>query len=75
MDYKDIAIRAAKTFAQAFGGVFIPALVIYLQNGYPFEVEAAWLALAPTISAALAAAIAAVWNYILQYLEVSAKEA
>ena len=70
MDYKDIAIRAAKTFVQAFGGVFIPALVIYLQDGFPFEVEAAWLALAPTLTAALAAAIAAVWNYLLQYLEV-----
>ena len=70
MDYRDIAIRAAKTFAQAFGGVLIPVLVVYLQDGFPADFDTAWIALAPTVAAALAAAISAVWNYLLQYLEV-----
>ena len=74
MDYKDIAIRVAKTFVQAFGGVFIPVLVVYLQDGLPADFNTAWIALAPTIAAALAAAISAVWNYILQYLDVYSRE-
>lgn len=70
MDYKDIAVRAAKTFVQAFLGVLIPVLVTYIQGGFPDSIDAAWVALSPTIAAALAAAISAVWNYILQYLDV-----
>lgn len=63
---KDWMIRAIKTFVQAFFGVLIPAVVSMLSGGFPESVSAAWVVLSPTISAALAAAIAAVWNYYLE---------
>lgn len=59
---KDWAIRAAKTFVQAFLGVLIPAVVTLLSGGFPESTEIAWTILSPTVSAALAAAICAVWN-------------
>ena len=68
MDYKDIAIRAGKTAVQAFGGVFVPVLVTYLNGGWPESWDSAFVALAPTFSAALAAAISALWNGVAQWL-------
>lgn len=62
----DWIIRAIKTFVQAFFGVLIPAVVSLLSGGFPESVSAAWVVLSPTISAALAAAISAVWNYYLE---------
>lgn len=59
---RDILIRAAKTFVQAFLGVLIPSLIIYLQGGWPPSWAAFWTWLAPVLAAALAAAISAVWN-------------
>ena len=61
---QDILIRAAKTFVQAFLGVLLPSLVIYLQGGWPASWAAFWTWLAPVLAAALAAAISAVWNII-----------
>lgn len=66
---KDWMIRAIKTFVQSFFGVLVPELVILLQGGFPADVHAAWLALAPVVSAALAAAISAVWNIINEQLQ------
>lgn len=66
MDYKDIAARAGKTFVQAFMGVFIPVLVAYLNSGWPESIGAVWVAMAPTLAAALAAGISAAWNYFQQ---------
>lgn len=66
MDYKDIAARAGKTFIQAFLGVFIPVLVAYLNSGWPDSIGAVWVAMAPTLAAALAAGISAAWNYFQQ---------
>lgn len=66
---KDWAIRAIKTFVQAFFGVLVPAVCAMLQNGWPESWSKVWVILAPTISAALAAAICAVWNIILEKLE------
>lgn len=66
---KDWAIRALKTFVQAFFGVLIPAVCAMLQNGWPESISKAWVILAPTAAAALAAAIAAVWNIILEQLK------
>lgn len=63
---KDWAIRSIKTFIQAFLGVFIPALCTMLQNGWPESLDKAWVIMAPTVSAALAAAICAVWNIALE---------
>ena len=68
MDKKDIAVRAAKTFAQAFLGVLIPEAVALLNGGFP-EVSTLWKTAAPFVSAALAAGISAVWNVIRSYLE------
>lgn len=63
---KDWMIRALKTFVQAFLGMLIPAVVTLLEGGFPADLPAAWVVLAPTISAALAAGIAAVWNLLLE---------
>lgn len=65
---KDWMIRAIKTFVQAFFGVLIPEIVVLLNGGFPESWGAAWAYLAPVVSAALAAAIAAVWNIILEQL-------
>ena len=70
---KDWAVRAVKTFIQAFFGVFIPALCAMLQNGWPESLSKAWVILAPTVAAALAAAICAVWNIVLEALETTPK--
>ena len=67
---KDWAIRAIKTFVQAFFGVLIPELVVILNNITSFEnFNAAWAVLAPFVASALAAAISAVWNIVLERLK------
>ena len=66
----DWAIRALKTFVQAFFGVLIPAVCTMLAGGWPESLHAAWVAIAPTIAAALSAAISAVWNIILEANQV-----
>lgn len=63
---KDWVERALKTFVQAFFGVLIPAICTMLSNGWPESWGKVWVILAPTISAALASAISAVWNIILE---------
>lgn len=63
---KDWLIRALKTFVQAFFGVYIPALCALLSGGWPESVSAAWAVLAPAAAAGLSAAIAAVWNIVLE---------
>ena len=70
----DWAIRAIKTFIQAFGGVFIPALCVVLNQistgGLPSNFTT-WLltVIVPMLCAALAAGIAAAWNYIIEILK------
>lgn len=64
----DWAIRALKTFVQAFFGVLIPAVVAILSNGFPENWSVLWVSLSPVIAAALSAAISAVWNIILEKL-------
>ena len=66
---KDWAIRAIKTFVQAFFGVLIPAICTMLNDGWPESWGKIWIILAPTVAAALAAAICAVWNIIREELE------
>lgn len=56
-DWKDVGIRALKTFIQAFGG----ALVTLLASGG--EVGSAFTKTA--VISALAAAISAVWNGVI----------
>lgn len=65
----DWLIRAAKTFIQAFGGVLIPEICILLSGGFPADISAAWKIFSPILAAALSAAIAAVWNIILEKLK------
>ena len=72
---KDVLIRAAKTFIQAFLGVLLPSLVIYLQGGWPANWAAFWTWLAPVLAAALAAAISGVWNVIGLPREVAVQDA
>ena len=63
---RDWLIRALKTFVQAFFGVYIPAVCALLSGGWPESVSAAWAVLAPAAAAGLSAAIAAVWNIVLE---------
>lgn len=58
--------RTLKTFAQAFLSVFIPGLVLMLNGGFPASWGAAWQILAPTAATALATAITATWNILLE---------
>ena len=65
----DWIIRAIKTFVQAFFGVLIPEVCVLLNAGFPEDFPAAWAYLAPVVAAGLSAAIAAVWNVVLEKLE------
>ena len=69
MKLKDWQIRAIKTFIQAFGGVFVPEIVLILNGNMPKDLNAAKIILIPVICSALAAGISAVWNVILEHLE------
>lgn len=60
----DIYIRAAKTFIQAFFGVFVPELCVFLQSDFPLDVNAAAMVFSSMLCASLAAGISAVWNYL-----------
>ena len=66
---KDWMIRAIKTFVQAFFGVLIPEICVILNGGFPESWSKLWAILAPVVSAALSAAICAVWNIILETLK------
>ncbi len=60
---KDIAIRALKTFVQAFLGILIPEIILILNNQ---EMWSDWKAvIIPFVASGLAAGISAVWNMIL----------
>ena len=69
MRLKDWQIRALKTFAQAFGGILVPELVLVLNGGFPTDWNAVWAVLAPILCSALAAGISAMWNVILERLK------
>lgn len=71
---RDWMIRAIKTFVQAFFGVLVPEVVAILQHGWPESWAAAWACLAPVVVAALAAAISAVWNIILERMRGASKD-
>lgn len=66
---KDWQIRALKTFAQAFGGVLVPEVVMILSTGVPESWSKTWTLLMPVVCAALAAGISAAWNIILEKLK------
>lgn len=70
---KDWQIRALKTFAQAFGGILVPELVLVLNGGFPEDWNAVWAVLAPIVCSALAAGISAMWNVILEKLKEGEK--
>lgn len=69
LNLPDWAIRAIKTFVQAFFGVLITAFVPYLANGFPPDWSTFWLWFSPVVAASLSAAISAAWNIILEHLE------
>ena len=62
---KDWAIRALKTFVQTFLAVLVPEFVVLLRDGAPGG-KTFWAAVAPVVTAALAAGISAVWNLSLE---------
>ena len=60
---KDIAIRALKTFVQAFLGILIPEVILILNNQ---EMWSDWKAvIIPFVASGCAAGISAVWNMVL----------
>lgn len=65
----DWAVRAIKTFVQAFFGVLVPEVCAVLSHGWPESWAAVWAYLAPVVAAALAAAICAGWNVLLERLK------
>ena len=66
---KDWQIRTLKTFVEAFGGVFVPALCVVLVDIVPKGWNAVLLTLVPTVCSACAAGITAAWNIILEHLK------
>ena len=66
---KDWLSRTLKTFVETFLGVLIPAVALMLSGGFPETWSAVWVFLAPTVAAALSAAITAVWNITLTKLQ------
>ena len=67
MKYKDILIRAIKTFVQAFLG----ATFVFTQDfANVTDVETAKKVLISMGIAGLSAGISAVWNYLLKITEV-----
>lgn len=67
LNHRDVLIRALKTAAQSFVAVFVVAfgnLFDVYQHGGLSGLKSALVAL---LSAALAAAVSATWNYYLQY--------
>ena len=72
---KDWQIRALKTFAQAFGGILVPEIVLVLNGGFPESWSAWWAVLAPILCSALAAGISAAWNIILEKLKEEKEDA
>lgn len=65
-NWPDWAIRAVKTFVQAFLGVLIPAIIGVLNGGLPVDWGAVKITIASALMAALAAGISAVWNIALE---------
>ena len=65
-NWPDWAIRAAKTFVQAFLGVFLPAIISVLNGGFPVDWSAAKVTIISALMAAIAAGISAVWNICLE---------
>ena len=64
--WPDWAVRAVKTFVQAFLGVLIPAVVGVLKGGLPVDWGGVKITIASALMAALAAGISAVWNIALE---------
>lgn len=64
----DWAIRAIKTFVQAFGGILVPEIVMILRGTIPVDWEGWKMVLIPLLCSALAAGISAVWNVVLEHL-------
>lgn len=64
INWKDIGIRALKTFVQAFLGIVIPEIIVILNGGF-VSWSTAWAILAPFVASALAAGISAVWNSVI----------
>lgn len=62
----DWAVRAIKTFVQAFLGVLIPAVIAVLDGGFPVDWGTAKVTLISALMAAIAAGISAVWNIAIE---------
>ena len=66
---KDWMIRALKTFVQAFFGILVPELVLFLNGSLPKDIEGMKVMMIPMLCSALAAGISALWNYISEKMK------
>ena len=66
---KDWMIRALKTFVQAFFGILVPELVLFLNGSLPKDFEGMKAMMSPMLCSALAAGISALWNYVSEKLK------
>ena len=66
MDKKNILERAVKTFVEAFISTILTEVCAVLSSSNFNDVGLSWKLFMPVIVSALAAALSAAWNYILE---------
>lgn len=66
---RDVLDRALKTFIESFLVVFIPELVMVLQNVFEYDWSRWYIWLVPIICGCLGTAISVTWNSIENYLK------
>lgn len=74
MKINDLWSRAGKTAVQAFFGVLIPQVVLILTNVLEYDWSQWYVWGLPIITGALAAAISAGWNALINANEVKKHE-
>lgn len=66
---RDVLDRALKTFIESFLVVFVPELVMVLQNVFEYDWSRWYIWLVPIICGCLGTAISVTWNSIENYLK------
>lgn len=69
VDKKDILERAGKTFVQAFISTILTEVCALLSSPSFDALNFSWKIFMPVLVSAIAAALSAAWNYILQKTE------
>lgn len=66
---RDVLDRAVKTFIESFLVVFVPELVMVLQNVMEYDWSKWYIWLVPILCGCLGTAISVTWNTIENYLK------